>query len=456
MQIKILLSIIWICSVCYGQVKYDYFTKDELEKDLALFSEKLTSIHPIFLDKTFENNWNNRFKALSAELKNSLTQNEFFLLVAPLLACLNDAHSNFLYPSRQRQQFMMSGGLSFPFSVSVNNNSILITDYFGQDSCQFKRGEEIISINGIASSEIIKEIRKLTGGNSKAVQNKTIEFYFRSYLWIIYHFEKDYELAIKNNSGRILNVFVKGVTNEQYIKHLKRNPTVTAQRYSLIMDVARKTSVFTIRSFADLNSFCAFCDSIFPLIAVNKIDNLIIDIRGNGGGRNIVVDSLMNYLTGKAYSQYQKIETRISNDLRKYYKEKYPDKFLEIKDYPIDELITSPGEEMIPHNKQFRFRGRVYLLTDGSTFSGAATFAGLFKEMKSGIVIGEETGGTIAYYGDFWYITLPNSGLQFHVSPKRFIQYGGTDLNRGVMPDILISDKNESVIEFTFSLIEKQ
>ena len=108
-----------------------------------------------------------------------------------------------------------------------------------------------------------------------------------------------------------------------------------------------------------------------------------------------------------------------------------------------------------PKRNALSFNGNLYLLTNNTSFSAAATFAGLFKELKLGTIIGEETGGKISYYGDFWYNKTPNTEITFYVSPKLFIQYGGTDLNRGVIPDYLVQDKDDSIKDFTFKIIKE-
>lgn len=456
MKFSILFSVIWISSVCIGQTKYEYFPRSDLEQDLDFFAEKVTSIHPKLLDSAFRKNWDKDLAAVRTSLGDSLTQNEFYLLVAPLLTSLNDAHSNFLCPMEQRKIYMTTGGLSFPFSVKLRGDSIFIAEYYGVERSLFKGGEEILKVNGINSFELVNEFRKLTGGNKASIRNKTVEMNFRSYLWMVYGFENDYSLAIKDGRSRSIDLLVKGITNEQFIMYKKQYPQGNQDLYELSTDPGRKTSVLTIRSFADLKSFCAFADSAFRVIAENKTGNLIIDIRGNPGGRSIVVDSLMNYLTGSQYAQYRKVETRISSDLIAYYKEKYPEKYEAIKDRKINEIYTVPGTLVKPHDKRSRFKGNMFLLTDNTTFSAAATFAGLIREMKAGVIIGEETGGTTVYYGDFWYHGMPNSGLQFYVSPKRFIQYGGTSPDKGVIPDFSVSNINGSIIEFTYDLIKKR
>jgi len=436
-----------------GTIDYSYFSKADLEKDLMFFHEKLPSIHPLFLDKDFKGKWENEFAAAIRLLKDSMTQNEFYLISAPLLAYLNDSHSNFLCPVDQRKKYMMEGGSSFPFSVKLDENRIFVTEYYGEGSLLFKGCEEMVQKNDIASTNIIFEMQKLVGGKSLPVKNLTIEMYFRTYLWMIFGFEKDYQLVLRNDSHQLSNIFVNGITNEQFLKNRKRYTPPKTEQYSISIEEDEKTSVLTIRSFSDLNGFCAFADSAFRVIAEKKVENLIIDIRGNLGGRSIVVDSLMNYLTNKPYNQYQKIETLISNDLKAYYKEKYPEKYDEIKDFVIGELYSSSDEMVYPHNSKFRFSGKLFLLTDNKTSSAAATFSGVCKELKLSVIVGEETGGTTEYFGDFWFLTLPSTGLQFHLSPKRFVQYGGTDLKRGVFPDFLVSNKSDSIMDFTKKLI---
>ncbi|MBN1184158.1 MAG: hypothetical protein JXB49_17840 [Bacteroidales bacterium] len=456
MRIKTLSIMLWFTALCFGQIKYETFSKHQLEEDFAYFLKKVVSIHPVLLDKNIMDKWKENANKVKTQVHDGMTQNEFYLIIAPLLATLNDGHSNVLCPIDQRKQYMMSGGLAFPFNITIHDNTIFITEYFGEDSSLFKGREEITRINGIPSHELLDTMRKLTGGSSKTVKNSMVEYYFRTLLWMVYNFERDYQLGIKDSTEKEIMISVKGITNERFLAYMKQKIQKPDIRYSLTIDDSTLTAFFTIQSFADLDGFCAFADSIFPVIAAHEINNLVIDIRGNGGGRSIVIDSLMNYLTDKPYAQYKTIQTRVSEDLLNYYKEKYHEKYETYKDYPVNELVTYSPDQVTPHNNPFRFKGRLFLLTDAGTYSGAATFAGLFKEIALGIIIGEETGGNIEYYGDFWYITLPNTGLQFHIAPKRFVQFGGQDLNRGVIPHFVVPNRGDAITDFTKDYIERQ
>lgn len=453
MKRLIFIFLYTLSTIGFGQVNYTYYSKLELEQDLNFFSEKLTNIHPIFLENNELVDWQSKLSTMSASLKDSMTQNEFYLSVAPLLATLNDGHSAFAMPFDQRIQYTKAGGTAFPFFVDINDYSIYNNFYCGNDSSLFQGGEEILQINGIKSAHMVQDMQKLVGGKSLANRQKAIAQNFKFYIWMFYGFENDYEIVFKNKRNQVQKIVVPGVSSQDFKRNMKRMPQVNKELFSFSIDTVRNTTIMKIKSFGDLNGFCSFADSAFAVINKNKIKNLVIDIRGNGGGRSIVVDSLMNYLTDKKYAQYRRIETRISNELKERYKDKYPERLEWISRYTIDELVSQDINTKYPANNKLRFKGDLFLLTNKTSFSAAATFAGVFKELKLGTIIGEETGGTIGYYGDFWYIKTPNSAINFHIAPKRFIQHGGTDLDRGVIPDYIVEDDGDSIIDFTYGLI---
>ena len=129
MKNTILIIAICIQTVCFGQVNYKYYSKTELEQDLDFYSEKLTTIHPLFLDKAVRRTWEDNLPTMRKSLKDSMTQNEFYLLVAPSLASLNDGHSYFRMSFDQRVLYNKAGGLLFPFFVNIIDSKIFFTQY---------------------------------------------------------------------------------------------------------------------------------------------------------------------------------------------------------------------------------------------------------------------------------------------------------------------------------------
>ncbi len=450
---KLILIIVCISSVpVLGQVDYTYYTKAEVKEDLNFAFNKLFHIHPLLLEENASAQLKKKFLEIEENVKDSMTQNEVYLLLAPLFASLNDGHTGVMVPTDQRVEFSKTGGKSFPFYVDISNDSIYVSFYCGNDTSLFQNKEQILEINGIPARTMIQDMEEMISGESSTFKQKEIANKFRFLIWMLYGFENDYELVIKDNMQKIV---VPGITSTEFLQNIKRMPKPTNNNYSLDINLSIETALMKIKTFRDLEGFCVFADSAFLKLKENKIKNLIIDIRNNGGGRSVVVDSLMNYLTYKNYAQYKKIEARISVDLKEYYEKRYSDRLGWINSYNINDIVVLDHNLRQPHIKEFSFDGNLFLLTNGLTYSAASTFTGVFKNLELGKIIGEETGGKISYFGDFWFLSTPNSKITFYVSPKRFIQYGGEDYNNGVIPDYIIADKGESIVNYVYKLIEK-
>jgi hypothetical protein len=87
--------------------------------------------------------------------------------------------------------------------------------------------------------------------------------------------------------------------------------------------------------------------------------------------------------------------------------------------------------------------------------SSAASFSGAFKLFKMGTVIGEESGGMSVSFGDVISLKLPNTGLLYGCSYKKFYKYGATeDSIHGTLPDYNV--KSEKALDFTIDLIIRE
>ena len=458
MTLKISLTLCsLLVSLGWGQVDYPTYTRTDIHQDLEFLAQKVTRIHPVFLiDPNAVTLWETHLQEAQKKIKERMTQNEFYLIVAPLLASLRDGHTAVTCPYEQRVIYMkQKQGLSFPFAVDIQDRCIAISEYYGEDETLFQGSEELLAINGVKASEICETLRPLMGARGDAIAYGQIATSFRSLLWMRYGFEEDYTLEVKGDAGNIKHVTVPGIRNDQYLKNRERYQTNNRGRYDLSIDPNQSIAIMTLHSVADLEGFNTFAEQAFQRLADEAIDALIIDIRDNSGGRSVVVDALLGYLTDRAYSQYRQIDIRVSKNLCEHYRQQSSPQVDLIKDHPFDTLLSVGPQMTDPSVQEHRFRGRVVLLTNGRTYSGAATLAGVFKHLKLGTIVGEETGGTIEYYGDFWLMYLPHSGLQFHVSPKRFVQYGGSDMSRGVLPDVIIRDVDDAIMTFAFDLVRK-
>lgn len=191
------------------------------------------------------------------------------------------------------------------------------------------------------------------------------------------------------------------------------------------------------RAFANLERFQSFLQDTFTQIQANKISTLIVDLRANGGGNSALGDALLQYLTNQRFRQFSRTEIKVSTQLTDWI-----GKGGASLPWPAGTAIGSiyklEDGWVLPRENLLRFSGFVYILTSYNTFSSASQLAATVKDLKLGVVVGEETRGHPTTYGDFITFLLPNSDLEAFVSTKYFVRPGGFDEGRGVIPDVQI------------------
>jgi len=201
-------------------------------------------------------------------------------------------------------------------------------------------------------------------------------------------------------------------------------------------------------------------DAVFSEIRGRGSQNLVIDLRFNGGGNSRAGDYILNYITSKRYRMFSGSDVKIS-------KQVYGKELLGIPALLLRGRILKYRSRLKrPRDMDFRFDGRIYVLIGPATFSSASGFAAVLEDFDIATLIGEETGGLRECFGDCPRFTLPNSGLQFAVSHKRFFapMPMPDDDKRGVIPDVAINDEllarymdtEDPVLAFTLNMIEEK
>ena len=153
----------------------------------------------------------------------------------------------------------------------------------------------------------------------------------------------------------------------------------------------------------------------FAMEYLSNTDALIIDLRENHGGEPAMVQYLASYFFDKKPVHLNDLYYREGNKTEQYWT-----------------LKKLPGSRYT--NKA------VYILTSNETFSGGEEFANDLKELKRGIIIGENTGGG-ANPGDMvdldsgFSAFIPNGRA---INPITKTNWEGV----GVAPDIKTDPKN--------------
>jgi C-terminal processing protease CtpA/Prc len=209
----------------------------------------------------------------------------------------------------------------------------------------------------------------------------------------------------------------------------------------------KNIGIIEFNRFVNMGKSKLFLDSTFRILQKEKIENLIIDLRRNGGGIANLGDELFQYISPVRFAQFSKQIIKFS-DLQKQH-HNYPSKTRN------GIVVYEPKKLNRLKKNKLRYKDNVYLLTSHSTFSAATLFSWAFKYFEMGTIIGEETGGMSVGFASAIIPKLPNSGLNYRISTRKFYLHGATDDNiHGTLPDNNI--EAEKALDFTIDLITRK
>ncbi|MBP2615562.1 S41 family peptidase [Chryseobacterium jejuense] len=364
---------------------------------------------------------------------------DFYKALQPVIVKLEDGHTEL----NISDYVAKTDYLIFPFSVRVSEDGVFIKSIkstYNESVTGDLIGMQITDINGKNSSEIVELLQHYTSGESKKSRLELSEDYFNDYYNLF--LKKGNAVEISLNKSQKLNIPLLRKSEKKSIA----SKGIVTKSYYFDVKKDKNCAVFTFNQFADPEKFRSFLQNMFADLKAHYIQNLIIDIRNNGGGNSDLGDELLKYLVAKPFSQYEKTLVKYS-DIRKEYLKASEIDSTELKNYLSGisgtvGVIDHSKNVIEPKNENERFTGNVYLLISGQTFSSAADFANAFKFYKAGKIIGSETGGFIISPGEVIERQLPNSKLFLNVSSTKDFNIGATEKDwHGVIPDIQVQSE---------------
>ncbi len=423
-----------------------YPGRNQLCADIDSLYASISEIHPDMFAVMPKTDFEKKIAGIKAILQDSTSVINFYQYLAPLVAGLGDGHTSMSFP---RQELKNAGILLFPFSVSVKAGDYSVyveNDYTGSEN-RIPPGARIISINNRPCEKIVKAMIPFASGEIIIFRIQRINIEFTPLLYALYR-DTSFNIVYSYHDS-LFQAGVKGVSYAQRYEHRNQAQPEVIRSYSLSLNQDKGIAAIEFNSFDGIERFAVFIDSAFTVIKKNHIHDLIIDIRKNGGGNSRIGDEFFQYISPVPFRQFGKTTVKISDRVRQYNKT--------YNNWDMTEpngIQTTDNAGLVKLRKnKLRFTGNVWLLTSNYSFSSAADFAWTFRYFKMGTIVGEETGGVAVCFGDIIDQTLPNSGINYTVSYKKFYNYGATDTdNHGTIPDYIVPA--EKAMEAALELIE--
>lgn len=184
-------------------------------------------------------------------------------------------------------------------------------------------------------------------------------------------------------------------------------------------------------------------DSLLDKIQVKKYQNLIIDLRDNGGGSFETASPLGNFISAKPiitglfpnrhwYDKSKSVPTLADTNEFTSFNNGTLEQFYEIANSKSGVYIKT-----IPNDKPFK--GNLYLLVNNRTGSTAEVVTMAFKDYKLGTIVGSKTSGALLSMK--WFEI--NNLFEIGIPTNDFISVSGYRVDKkGIEPDINTGSKD--------------
>lgn len=438
-------------------------SSEEMKEDFIIFKNSISEIHPGLYWYADSSEIKQRFLKIENAVESEMELKDFYVLLQEFYSKIRCGHSRMFMPWKWRE-YIDDRPYRIPINFYLEQNRIVTMRDLSDDS-SVGEGDEILSINGISSKEIMETLPQYAryDGFSKTRQVKIVAENFSRYFQAVYGLDSIFHVELKKGHST-QKVTLKGLTNAEANKrsteryaHLKK----PEQKILSYKDLDGSIGYMKIQSFdkddikEGKQKYKKFLKKTFGEIQEKDLEKMILDLRGNSGGEDNYGATLASYLLDKPFNYYNRMEAVT----KKFRYNKYSrDKGFNIMGKLLRKDKDKPGTYTYNLSRQMKkqkpmkdvFGGKLIVLIDGGTFSAASEIAAILHSNKRATFIGEETGG--GYYGNssamMYHIQLPNSRINYYLPVIRY--YVAVDhpafIGRGLIPGISMPETYEDYI----------
>lgn len=421
-----------------AQSNIENLSPKQLQEDLDHLVAGLERYNPTMYVYNSEILFKERVASIKNSIKKPIDAIEWFKILCLAVEKVEEGHLTIGTKEDAFYRGLLKGNFkSLPLGVQFLGSRAYVWNNLSRELV-LERGDEILSINGRSMEEIRKLIFQYTNsdGDIETFKQKRLSKELSArYFWFIEqpnHFVIEYR---NRHSESIKVVQLEALTRTEMSEwSTKRALKKEVARginavYNLVLE--KEIATLILRSFNEeiikqneLKPY-EFYERIFKRLRKNRVKHLILDLRGNIGGMKEFVDDLLAFTLKKKGKGV------------------------------LRELISWDGTTVVstfPQRNKWFFKGDIYLLTDGGTYSTAALIAQYLSDYGAATIIGEETGSRYEGFsaGNFHYLTLPNSKIQIGI-PNKWVKNTLTKPfrapNRGLSPDYPVEISIEDLLE---------
>lgn len=436
---KIIVALLLMTSISYGQ-PLKVYSPEDLKSDLVFLKLQLENKHPNLYLYSDKKQIESAFDSIASNIKQAMFELDFYKQLSLISSIIKDGHTVIL-PSEGTRAYHNANSKFLPYKLRLCNNSLFVEQVL-RDDMRLVEKTEITAINGVNSQEIIAQLtaRLPRDGYNQSYPNWIIDHYFKEYYAFIFGHPQQFVIQYKINEHSTIDTMqalskqqINYFQQQKYFQQSampKPHEGITYEAFP-----AHNYACLTIKDFHHevltkeyKQNFKTEIKNAFEKLRAASIENLILDLRNNQGGSIKYGAFLLSYLINKDF--------RV---LEHYYKVANSS----------GQLCSTAGEAQgIYKPKDLCFKGRLFVLINGGSFSNSGIVASALRSQTNAIFVGQETGGNNKVLAGYIHkCILPNTKITVEIPTKQYLLNEQLALSgQGTMPDYEINPTMDNII----------
>lgn len=458
----------------------------KMHNDVDYVYNKLKKFQPQLYQYISKEKLDYKFDSLKKSITKPIPNFEFFSKLSPVVSEIRQGHlitvpKTTKYSRKDKEVLKKYKNPFSQFDFEIFDGKVYIIEN-KSNIAAINKGDELLAINKEPISDFLKESRSWL--TSDGFNTTYFDRILSLRLGRFYNFKHPAQDSVLLSFNNDKNFWVKKklkdslleqnlskkaryskIEKDSLIKENRRlskfgydEDTKEFSRALTFTEVDSCTAIIKIKGFMNGN-YSAFYNDAFKLLKESETENLIIDLRNNLGGRISEINKLYSFLTDTTYtfvneSEVTRKSSIVSADYFKGSKRRiqyvtkgllapfyYGIQYFGVKKRDDGKFyyLTNSRPQEASKNK---FKGSIYVLTNGASFSASSILSTKLKGNKKAIFVGEETGGeyngTVA--GRTNSIELPNSKIKLGIGLMYVNAIEKTPIiGHGVYPDYEIN-----------------
>ncbi|MFD1163027.1 S41 family peptidase [Hwangdonia seohaensis] len=471
----LIFSVLLVVTSCSSVKTYNeqikaLHTVEDLQNDVDKLYNQLKKHHPKLYQYTSKSVLDFKFDSLKTTIKQPMTSREFYKILAPVVTNVRQGHvsvgsANKRFTRKERKLLKKKKFEFYDLDFEYLNHKLYVKNTRGKDSTLV--GNEVVKIENDSASNLVDiyKTQFASDGYNTTLHNRFVGKNFKTFYYRNKGFVDSLKVTFKNEDSTFVKTF-KRLKKEDKKKDAESDSTKTVKpkkltkaekkanriarkkkrkfnkkhgyiasrkQYTRNFDFIGKDSTIAlmkIRGFGN-GPFKEFYEENFAKLDSAKTKYFILDLRDNGGGRIAEIDKLYSYLTDENYQFITESEVNSRIPFMKFVMSNTSSTGLKIVGGLLSPIIVThnllktkkkDGKLYYRFNKfskikapnPLHFKGTVYVLINGNSFSASSLLSTHLKANKRAVFVGEETGGayngTVA--GIYKLYQLPTSKLK--------------------------------------------